>query len=229
MNLLSLKDISVKKNGNTILNGLNLSVQKGDIHVILGVNGVGKSTLALAIMGITKYTGKIILENRDISKLSITKRAKLGIRFMRQTPPSFEGIKIREYIKIDSNLGIEEIKKTLKKVGLPESYSERFLDDTLSGGERKRVELAAIIASHPKLAILDEPDSGIDIISINKIKSLIKELNKNGTTVVLITHREEITSIATKASLMCNGKIVKSGTPRDINKLFKKDCKGAKL
>lgn len=227
MNILSLRDVSIRKNRKIIIDKLNLNVKKGEIHAILGVNGVGKSTLAQAIMGIndSKISGKIIFEGKDITKYNITQRGKLGIRFMWQTPPSFEGIKIKEYIKLDSNLEIKEIKELLRAVGLREEYSERFLDDTLSGGERKRVEIAAIIASKPKLAILDEPDSGIDIISIGKIKKLIKRINEEGATVLLITHREEVAEIADRASLMCAGKILKRGNPKEINKLFKEKCK----
>ncbi|MCD6576202.1 MAG: ATP-binding cassette domain-containing protein [Nanoarchaeota archaeon] len=221
MHILRLVDVSLEKEGRSILRNISFSINKGEIHAVLGANGAGKSTLARAIMGIEKANGKILFKEREISNLSITKRAKQGIRFMQQSPPSFEGIKIREYIKIDSAKSIEEIRKILEKVGLPAKYSERFLDDSLSGGERKRVELASLLAANPELIILDEPDSGIDMVSINRIKKIILEMNKNGSTILLITHKESMTSIADKAHLMVNGKIVASGAPKEINKLFK--------
>ena len=226
MILLSLKHIIVKKERGKILDRLSLNVNKGEIHAIIGTNGVGKTTLANVIMGLEKVSnGRIKFQNKDITNLSVSKRAKIGIKILQQNPPSFEGIKIREYLKVGNELSIKDIKRILKKVGLPEEYSERFLDDTLSGGERKRVEIASILTSNPKLAILDEPDSGIDMISISDLKKIIKELNKEGTTILLITHRGEIAKIADVASLMCNGKIKKTGNPKEISSLFKKECK----
>lgn len=226
MILLSLRDVTVRKERGKILDRLNLKVKKGEIHAIIGTNGVGKTTLANVIMGLEKIAGgEIIFNQKNIANWDVTKRAKSGIRVLQQIPPSFEGIKIREYLKIGNNLSINEIKQFIKEVGLPEDYSERFLDDTLSGGERKRVEIASILTSKPQLAILDEPDSGIDMLSLQDIKRIIKKLNKEGATVILITHREDIAEAADTASLMCAGKILKTGTPKEINTIFKNKCK----
>jgi Fe-S cluster assembly ATP-binding protein len=100
----------------------------------------------------------------------------------------------------------------------------RRVDKTLSGGERKRIELASVFAMGPKLAILDEPDSGIDILALDNIVNMIRELKRQGTTVLLITHRGEVSEIADKTSLMCSGFIVKEGKPKEVGKYFRERC-----
>jgi len=106
----------------------------------------------------------------------------------------------------------------------PKVYLNRPVDKTLSGGERKRIELAAVFAMKPKLAILDEPDSGIDILALDNIVGLIKKLKENGTTVLLITHREEVAEIADRTTLICSGYVVKEGTPQEVGMYFKEKC-----
>jgi Fe-S cluster assembly ATP-binding protein len=106
----------------------------------------------------------------------------------------------------------------------PKVYLNRPVDKTLSGGERKRIELAAVFAMKPKLVILDEPDSGIDILALDNIVELIKKLKENGTTVLLITHREEVAEIADRTTLICSGYVVKEGTPQEVGMYFKEKC-----
>jgi len=112
----------------------------------------------------------------------------------------------------------------LELVGLDCSYLFRCVDDTLSGGERKRVELASILAMKPKLAVLDEPDSGIDFASMEDIAKMIKTMRDRGTTVLMITHREEIAGISDRATLMCDGKVVQTGSPSEVGEKFKTMC-----
>jgi len=142
-----------------------------------------------------------------------------------QEPARFEGITVEEYLKLSGrnnpNLDVVEC---LELVGLDASYLTRFVDETLSGGERKRVELASVLAMRPDLAVLDEPDSGIDFASMEDIANMIKTMRDRGTTVLMITHREEIAEIADRATLMCDGKVVQTGDPKEVGKKFKNMC-----
>ncbi|VVB92953.1 putative branched-chain amino acid transport ATP-binding protein LivG [uncultured archaeon] len=155
-----------------------------------------------------------------INDLKLYERALLGITMAWQEPARFEGISVRDYLALKMK-GINP-SPYLEMVGLfPELYLDRTMDKSLSGGERKRIELASIVALEPKLAILDEPDSGIDMLSLQDIINVINALKKNGSSVLLITHREEIAEIADRASQVCNGKIVCSGAPEKVVKYYK--------
>ncbi len=226
--ILQLKNINFKAGSNHILKGINLNIKRYAIHGLLGQNGTGKSTLGYLIMGMSGYTsfsGEIIYNNENINKLTLSQRAKKGISISLQIPPDFEGISIREYLNIGRKNKELSIQESLKMVGLnPDTYLNRLVDSNLSGGERKRIELASILMVQPEFAILDEPDSGIDFLSINDIIKYIKYLNSLKTTILLITHREEITTIASETSLICNGIILKTGDPEEINKYFLNKC-----
>ncbi|MCD6367523.1 MAG: ABC transporter ATP-binding protein [Candidatus Aenigmarchaeota archaeon] len=223
--MLEMKNLYFETNDKKILRGINLSVKKGEILSIIGVNGTGKTTLAAILMGLNGYVpsrGKIIFDGKNITKLSITERAKLGITLAWQSPAIFEGITVREYLSLGKE---ENVEKLLKMVGLKPDYLDRYVDENLSGGERKRIELASVYSVTPKLAILDEPDSGIDMASTNVIKKVIRKLSEMGSSVILITHSEEMARIGDKAALLCNGKIVKYGNVRKVTEFFKEHCK----
>jgi Fe-S cluster assembly ATP-binding protein len=221
--LLELKDITYVVKGKTILSGLSLSIASGEVHALLGTNGTGKSTLAYLVMGCEGYrpeSGEILFEGQEINDLKIHERAKLGITMAWQEPVRFEGIAVRDYLALKK----KDIDPAhyLEMVGLhPELYLHRMVDKSLSGGERKRIELASILALHPKLAILDEPDSGIDMLSTQDIVNVISAFKNNGSSVLLITHREEIVLIADRASQICNGKIVCTGNPGKVAEYYK--------
>jgi Fe-S cluster assembly ATP-binding protein len=226
MPLLEIDNISFNTNktsGAPILSGLSLALEEGEVHALLGTNGTGKSTLAYLIMGCEGYrpsSGAIRFEGREISLLKIHERARLGITMTWQEPVRFEGISVTDYL----TLGSEEADagELLKLVGLnPALYCSRMVDRSLSGGERKRIELASIISLRPKLAILDEPDSGIDMLSTKDIVNVIDACSSRGTAVLLITHREEIAMIATRASQLCNGRIICSGNPERVAEHYK--------
>jgi len=226
--LLKIEDLTFVRDQIIILNKINLEVKKNEIHTLLGVNGVGKSRLAYCIMGCSGYEikeGKIYFEGKDITKFSLSERAKLGITLAWQESARFEGITVEDYLSLARKNGNDSLEEILNKVALsPKLYLNREVNEKLSGGERKRIELASVYAMRPKIAILDEPDSGIDMLSLKKIKDYILSLKERGSSVFLITHREEITEISDKISLMCNGEIVKSGNPNEVRDFFKRRC-----
>jgi Fe-S cluster assembly ATP-binding protein len=227
MSLLEIKKLTFLAGNKKILDGFSLSIEASEVHALLGTNGTGKSTLAYLIMECEGYrptAGEIIFEGRVINELPIYKRAQLGITMAWQEPVRFEGISVRDYLTL-KNKDIDP-SYYIKMVGLhPEIYLHRMVDKSLSGGERKRIELASILALNPKLAILDEPDSGIDMLSTQDIINVITAFKENGSSVLLITHREEIALIADRASQICGGKIVFSGSPHAVAEYYKsREC-----
>lgn len=223
MPLLEIRDVVYKVEKKEILSGLSLSVESGVVHAVLGTNGTGKSTLGYLIMGCEGYrptSGEIIFAGRIINDLKIPKRAQLGITMAWQEPVRFEGVSVKNYLTLKNKDADPSF--YLELVGLhPELYLQRMVDKSLSGGERKRIELASILALNPGLAILDEPDSGIDMLSTQDIINVIDMFKKHGSSVLLITHREEIAMIADKASILCWGKIVCSGKPEKVAEYYK--------
>jgi len=223
MPLLEINNLTYTAGDKKILDEFSLSIESSEVHALLGTNGTGKSTLAYVIMGCEGYrpaSGEITFNGNDIYDLKIHERAALGITMAWQEPVRFEGINVRNYLALKSKE--TDPSMYLEMVGLhPELYLHRMVDKSLSGGERKRIELASVLALHPKLALLDEPDSGIDMLSTQDIINVINVFKKNGSSVLLITHREEISLIADKASQMCRGKIVCSGNPEKVAEYYK--------
>lgn len=225
--MLQIENLKLILGGNPVIDDLSLNVERGEIQAVLGVNGTGKTTLAYIIMGVNYLPddGKIIFEGEDITKSPISQRAKMGITLAWQEPARFEGLSIREYLGLGNRLKIEEIEDYLWAVGLPPSqFLNRAVDASLSGGERKRVELASVLAMKPKLAILDEVDSGIDVVSLPHIVNGIVKMKSLGSSVLLITHNEDTVQIADKVSVMCAGKIFKTGAPKEMCQWFKQNC-----
>ncbi len=226
-NILEIKNLKFKKNGKEILKGVSISLFKGEVHSVIGVNGTGKTTLSSIIMGLHGYsgfTGSITFKGQSLRKKTITERAKMGITMAWQNPAGFEGITVREYLSINNKSVSPE--RALRLVGLePGEYLDRIVNENLSGGERKRIELAAILCFKPELVLLDEPDSGIDMASMNAIRRAIRELREMKTTVLIITHNERVALFSDRASLMCDGKIIKTGIPEEVTQYFKTHCR----
>jgi Fe-S cluster assembly ATP-binding protein len=228
--LLKVEDVWVPRLGAEVLRGVDLTVRRGEVHALLGLNGSGKTSLALTLMGAGGYTperGRILFDGQDIVGLSVTERARLGLTLAWQEPARFEGLLTADYLA----LGMKEpsrarIEEALAAVALsPAAYLGRPVDMALSGGERKRIELAAVYAMRPRLAVLDEPDSGIDVLGIQEIASLLRRMSEEGTSVLLITHRDEMAEVADAASLMCGGAVVSTGTPAEVREYFAQHCR----
>jgi len=232
ISVLDLFDVGLAVGCKPILQDLNLHVLHGEIHAILGMNGTGKSTLASVIMGLSGFSptsGKVIFQGEDITALPVPDRAKRGITLAWQEPARFEGLTVKEYMELgqrDSPGHGPPPGECLLMVGLPpDRYLQRAVDATLSGGERKRVELASILSMGPRLSILDEPDSGIDALSLSHILDAVRTLAKNGASVLLITHQNEIAASADRASSLCGGTILRTGDPVAIGRFFRNHCR----
>ena len=212
--ILEVKDLTIPTMDQkcVIVNKVSFGVKEGSIHAVIGPNGSGKSTLAYTIMGLNNYKpsgGKIYFNGIDITDMSITERAKLGITLAWQEPARIDGLSIPKYISlgIKDKANIKEIiLEALKIVNLePERYMNRTIDESLSGGERKRVELAATIAMRPRLIMLDEPDSGLDFIVIEDFLNIFEKIKELNMTILLITHREDIGMVADYGTLIWRG------------------------
>lgn len=228
--LLQVERLSVRRPGADVLRGVDLTVGRGEVHALLGLNGSGKTSLALALMGSEGYepeAGRVILDGRDITHMSVTERARLGLTLAWQHPARFEGLAVADYLALGMDEPTSErLREALDAVALsPRAYLGRAVDVALSGGERKRIELAAVYAMRPRLAILDEPDSGIDVLCLDDVVSLVRSMADEGTSVLLITHRDEMASMADQASLMCAGKVVYTGSPDEVRDYFAHRCR----
>ena len=228
--MLTIKDLSYSTDEKEIIKNIKYDFKPGKIYAILGNNGVGKSTFVKIIMGMNGYFknhgGSIYFDDEDITELSLVERAQMGITITNQEPARFKGISVEKYLKLGgkNNYSDEEIIDALRTVGLNGIYRFRKVDKTLSGGERKRIELASILLLKPRVVIFDEPDSGIDMMSNSMLTDVIKKLKESNSTVIIITHREEISLLADEALLLCNGYIRDVGNPIRINKLYKETC-----
>ncbi|MBQ9848560.1 MAG: ATP-binding cassette domain-containing protein [Clostridia bacterium] len=205
-----------------ILKEIDLSVEQGTFLVLTGPNGGGKTTLAKAISGIVQPTGgKIIWNGTDITNLSITERARLGISYGFQQPPRFIGMKVIDLLSLAAGgkkLSRMECCNYLNKVGLcAADYVDREVDTSLSGGEVKRIEIATILARGSGLMIFDEPEAGIDLWSFAKLTETFRELHAtSNATIIVISHQERIISLADEIAVLSGGKISEYGKRDDI-------------
>jgi len=229
MGILNVDNLTLAFNGRPVIDNLSIDFWEGHIHAVVGPNGAGKSTLAAAVMGLSgyrEYEGKISFKGESIDELTLDERARRGITLAWQEPARFEGLLISEFIKASAaEKDRRVIEESLDEVGLnPDEYMERVVDRTLSGGERKKVELASILAMKPRVALLDEPDSGIDIESIGRIFDAARTLKEGGTTVIMITHSLAVLNQAEHAFLLCRGQLMDKGSAEEIKKYFEDKC-----
>lgn len=228
---LEIDNLSLQKDKTYLLKNISLSFDQGKVYSIVGPNGAGKSTLGYVLMGLEKYKkiqGNVYYENHKINSWDVVKRSKKGITLSWQEPVRFQGLSVKKYLEVSKTkdeVHELEIHDSLEKVGLsPEKYLGRAVDDHLSGGERKRIELASIMLMKPKIVILDEPDSGIDIEAQEMILESIEYLKSKGTTVIIITHNIKYLNNSDYAYLLCSGIIKDQGKPEEIRKYFENKC-----
>lgn len=215
--MLELKNICwVAPDGKQILNNINLKIDDDKLIAITGPNGSGKTTLAKIIMGIeTPTSGQILLDGQDITNVDITDRAKMGVSFAFQQPVRFKGITVKNLLETAAGkkLDKKDICNILQKIGLcAEEYLERDIDDTLSGGEIKRIEIASVLARHTKLTVFDEPEAGIDLWSFKNLIEVFNEMHKDlKGTLVIISHQERILNIADEIVVIADGMVKEQG------------------
>ena len=222
--MLELRNICYEVAGDSdkkeILKNINLKIDEHFV-AITGPNGGGKSTLAKMIAGIIQPTsGQILLDNEDITNLSITERANKGISFAFQQPVHFKGLTVKDLISLAAGktMSVTEICNILSEVGLcARDYINRELNGSLSGGELKRIEIAMILARGTKLSIFDEPEAGIDLWSFNSLIRVFEKMRDeiNGT-ILIISHQERILNIADKIIVIANGEVEKIGSKEEI-------------
>lgn len=204
-----------------IIKNIDLTVDDGKFLAVTGPNGGGKSTMAKLIMGIEKPTsGKIYFNNTDITEMSITERANMGLGFAFQQPIRFKGFDVLDLLRIASkkNLSVSEACQYLSKVGLcAKDYINREINDSLSGGEIKRIEIAQILAKNSQLSLFDEPEAGIDLWSFQNLTKVFENMHENAdSSIIVISHQERILNIADEIAVIANGEIVNCGAREDI-------------
>ena len=225
--LLDIQNIFVDIDSKQVLNGLNLTIGKGETHVLMGPNGAGKSTLGNTLMGNPIYnlsSGKIIFDGQDISELSTDKRAKLGMFLSFQNPLEVPGISVETFIRsalqqsTGEHVKLFQFQKALKAnmelLNMDPSYASRDLNVGFSGGERKKSEILQLLMLNPKFAILDETDSGLDVDAVRTVSKGIQEYQKKQDgALLIITHSTKILESLNVdfTHVLVKGKIVKTG------------------
>jgi len=231
--MLKLQNITIQKDAKIIIDNLSIEIKKGDIHYLMGPNGSGKSTLVLSIMGYPEYdiNGEIFFEGQNIATLAPDKRAKLGLFLSMQYPPAIKGVTVLSLLKnayqsLYGQINVLDFRKQVlveaQKLGLKSEILSRYVNDGFSGGERKRLELLQLIILKPKLAILDEPDSGLDIDATKLMVKELEKLSKEGMTFLIITHLGQLSANPDRVTVIKNGVIVEEGDKNILYKLQKR-------
>ncbi|RSK28457.1 Fe-S cluster assembly ATPase SufC [Bacillus sp. HMF5848] len=233
---LSIKDLHVAIDGKEILKGVNLEIKGGEIHAVMGPNGTGKSTLSSAIMGHPKYEvtqGTITLDGEDVLEMEVDERAKAGLFLAMQYPSEISGVTNADFLRSAINAKREEgnevslmkfIKTMDKKMDFLEmdvNMAQRYVNEGFSGGEKKRNEILQLMMLEPKIAILDEIDSGLDIDALKVVSKGINDMRGEDFGCLIITHYQRLLNYITPdfVHVMMQGKIVKSGGPELAHRL----------
>ncbi|MGI0086396.1 MAG: Fe-S cluster assembly ATPase SufC [Nitrosotalea sp.] len=239
MAVLEIKDLHAQRDGKEILKGVNLKTGPGEVHAIMGPNGSGKSTLAYTILGHPKYEvtgGDILLDGQSILGMSADERSKKGLFLAFQYPTEVAGVGYSHFLRtaynaLSKSLGDQNrevfltvrefqnyLKKNLDQVGLRHDFLSRYLNEGFSGGEKKRSEVLQMAVLQPKISILDEPDSGLDIDAVQSVAKAISQVSRKDATVIVITHYARILKFLDKLDyvhVMAQGKMIKEG-PKEL-------------
>lgn len=234
--LLTIKDLCVSAEDKQLLHGITLEIESGSTHVLMGPNGAGKSTLGLAVMGSPEYTvtsGKIIFDGEDITEESAYERAKRGIFLSFQDPVEIPGITLSEFLRNSleqisgTRIKLWDFKKKLKAamdiLNMDSSYADRDLNAGFSGGEKKKAEILQLLMLQPKLAILDETDSGLDVDAVKTVSKGISEYKaRTGGTLLVITHNTRILQSlqADATHILSSGRIAANGGAELIDEVI---------
>ncbi len=235
MAVLEIRDLHVSRDGKEILKGVNLRTGPGEVHAIMGPNGSGKSTLSYTLLAHPKYevtSGEILLDGESILGLSADQRAKKGLFLGFQYPTEVSGVGYSHFLRTSYNslskalqgddrevfITVREFQKYLKdnlsKVGLRDDFLARYLNEGFSGGEKKRSEVLQMAVLRPRISILDEPDSGLDVDAVQAVAKAISEVSAEDSTVVVITHYARILKFLNKLDhvhVFMDGRVLKSG------------------
>lgn len=231
--ILSLSDLTVSRGGTTLLHKLSFAIPKGEIHMIMGPNGSGKSTLLNTIMGhpaCTVDSGTVFFARKNIAHLSPSARARLGIMLAFQNPVALSGVPFAHVVqaareatasrfpKLEQHLSpgllADRMKNAMKQVGLDAQFLYRSLNDGWSGGEKKKAELVQLLLLQPKLALIDEIDSGLDVDALRAACTVLKKMHATGTTVCIVTHNPRLVSFIrpNRVHILQRGTFIQSGT-----------------
>jgi Fe-S cluster assembly ATP-binding protein len=238
---LEIRNLHVSAGDKEILKGLDLAVNKGEIHALMGPNGSGKSTLANVIMGqptLEVTDGQILFKGEDITGADPDERARMGLFMAFQYPVAIPGVTITKYLRMVMNahreargedeISLKDFRRTVEEAmeltSIPKEFSSRYLNEGFSGGEKKRLEILQLALQRPEIAVLDETDSGLDIDALNVVAegvNTVKETSDMG--VLIITHYQRILHLVqpTRVSIMFDGRIVKEGGPELVAQLEK--------
>lgn len=232
--LLRIENLHVSVGDRELLHGVNLTVNTGEVHVIMGVNGAGKSTLLHTVMGNPAYEvteGHIYFQGEDITELSVDKRARLGIFLSFQAPISVAGISMENFLRTAKTAISGEqqrlfpfkrlLKARFQDLDMDPAYGERYLNDGFSGGERKKSEILQMRVLDPKLTMLDETDSGLDVDAVRTVSKNISDFHNENNAVILITHLNQILKFIQPdhVHILIDGRMVKEGGPELVNEV----------
>jgi Fe-S cluster assembly ATP-binding protein len=226
--MLEIKNLHVSVDGKEILKGLNLKVERGRVHAIMGPNGSGKSTLANVIMGHPRYSvtkGDILLDGKSILKMGADERARQGVFLSFQYPEEISGVTISNFLrtainstrKEDNKISVlkfrERAVENMKLLKMDESFLTRYLNQGFSGGEKKRAEILQLLMLEPRVAILDETDSGLDIDALKAVSEGVNRFKGKDNAVIVITHYKRILEYLKpdKVSILVDGRIALEG------------------
>ncbi len=232
--LLRVENLHVSAGDKELLHGIDLTVNEGEIHVIMGTNGAGKSTLMHSIMGNPSYTvtqGKIIFRGEDITDMDVDERAKRGLFLSFQNPLAVPGITVENFLRTAKTTITGEqqrlfpfkrkLQQQMRELNMNAEYAERYLNDGFSGGERKKNEILQMKMLDPKLAMLDETDSGLDVDAVRIVSKNVSEFHTEENALIIITHHNQILQYLTPdiVHVLMDGRLVKTGPASLINEI----------